>query len=134
MQTRCTKKGVDSSGVHYLSCSGTLYLSLNYHRGSGKGRPGKSLWAIARNDECHTFSEAEIGKWSDEQGDYWAVSLDAKVELGKNGERLAFFDAPINIVDPWHGYPVSGRRGSPIHRRPPDALVGRWLKELRGIG
>jgi hypothetical protein len=131
MQRRCTKQRIDPSGVHYLSCSGALYLSLNYHRGSGKGRRGKSIWAIGRDAECHTFCEAEIGKWSDARANYWAVSVDARVQLGKNGERLAFFDAPVNVTDPWHGYPISGRPGSPTRRRPPDELVGRWLDEGR---
>jgi hypothetical protein len=107
-------------------------VSLNYHRGSGKGRRDKSVWAISRDNECQTFCEAEIEKWVDAYGDMWAVSMDGRVVLGKAGERLAFFDAPVNAgVDPWHGYPISGRRGSPAHRRPPDELVDRWLGQGR---
>jgi hypothetical protein len=131
MQLRCTRERVDGSGVYYLSSSRTLYLSLNYHRGSGKGRPGKSLWAVGRDDECHLFCEAETGKWIDAQGNYWVVSEDARVQLGKNDERLAFFDAPVNNIDPWHGYPISGRRGSPSRRRPPDEVVSHWFDKRR---
>jgi hypothetical protein len=111
---------------------GNTVLSLHYHRSpSGTHKGKKALWAIARDDECHTFCEAEIGKWSDAQGNYWAVSVDARVVLGRNDERLAFFDEPVNTPDPWHGYPVSGRRGSPARRRPPDELVACWLEQGR---
>lgn len=62
----------------------------------------------------------------DGNGDYWAVAEDGAKSFGTLGERAAFFDAPVNDADPWHGYPVGGKRGLPMRRRPPDDLLKRW--------
>jgi hypothetical protein len=67
--------------------------------------------------------------WSDGNGNYWATSHDATLILGTRGERFALFDAPTNHIDPYHGYPASGRRDSANRKRPPDRLARRWLDE-----
>lgn len=123
----CRQVAVRSDGVDFLSCKDSPYISLNYHRSKGRTKHAKSLWRISRPEECHTFCEAELGNWVDSVGNYWSISRDAMIELGKLGERVAFFDSPQNNGDPWHGYPVGGRRGVPVHRRPPDSLLEVWL-------
>ncbi len=62
----------------------------------------------------------------DLDGNCWYTSRDAEVELGTRGERVAFFDAPVNETDPWHGYPIGGRQGLPSSHRPPDVVIQNW--------
>jgi hypothetical protein len=122
----CRQTTVESNGIMFLSCKGSKYISLNYHRSASRTRYPKSIWKISRPDECHTLCEAEIGNWQDKHGNYWSISRDGQIELGTRGERVAFFDSPQNKTDPWHGYPVGSRRGLPIQRRPPDDLLKAW--------
>ena len=122
----CHQIAADSDGIRFTSCKESLYISLNYHRSSSGTVHAKSIWALSRADECHCFCEAEIREWYDEKGDCWSISKDAKVEFGTRGEVVAFFDSPTNKTDPWHGYPIGGRRGLPVHRRPPDKLIEEW--------
>lgn len=126
---QCRRVAVHGENVEYESCLGTGYLSLGYHRSKAPKKHPKALWAIPRADECHTFCTSEGHGWSDDNGDCWAVAMDARRELGRNGERVAFFPEPTNDHDPWHGYPVSGRRSAPNRRRPPDGVVNQWYQE-----
>jgi len=128
---KCRQKEVDSSGIVYTSCAETLYLSLNYHRGGSSTTHPKSIWEISRPDECHVFCTAESESWADQNGDLWAVARDGEPHYGTRRERMAFFDAPVNQSDPWHGFPVGGRRGLPLRRTPPDAVVQRWWESKR---
>jgi hypothetical protein len=127
----CHQEAVTRDGINYISCKGSRYLSLNYHRSPSGTTHLKSIWLIERADECHTFCEAEIFKWSDSEGNYWSVSKDAQVELGTRGERVAYFDKPQNSGEPFHGYPVGGRRGLPSIRKPPNDILGLWMETGR---
>lgn len=122
----CHKTAVTSDGIEYASCSQSSYLSRNDHRSATGTKNQKSIWSISRPDECHAFCRAELQQWSDKDGDYWAVAKDGSEDFGTRGERVAFFDSPVNESDPWHGYPVGGKRGLPIRRSPPDELIQRW--------
>jgi hypothetical protein len=81
---------------------------------------------IGRPDECHYFCIGNLSSWNDKDGNCWAISKDAQNILGTRGERVAFYQTPGNNRDPWHGYPVGGRRGLPIRRRPPDDVLRQW--------
>ena len=109
-----------------MSCDESQYLSLHVHRSASGTRHPKSIWLLLPADECHTFCEARLQEWNDKNGDYWAVAKEGGGDFGTRGERAAFFDAPQNDTDPWHGYPVGGQRGLPIKRTPPDGLLQRW--------
>jgi hypothetical protein len=122
----CRQVKVTPDGIDFMSCKDTPYTSLNCHRAESGTQHPKSIWAIAVQEECHRFCEAEIFDWSDSDGNYWSISKDGEIELGTRGERLAYFNAPQNERDPWHGYPVGGRRGLPTVRRPPKAIIERW--------
>lgn len=125
----CRPAVVSADGITYTTCAHGQYLSLNYHRGRTRLKHPKSLWDVSRKVECHTFCNAELEGWHDAEGNAWSVTEDENVALGTRGERVAFFDGPTNTTDPWHGYPVGGRRGLPVRRRPPDVLVKRWLDD-----
>ena len=120
----CHKESVKPDGIEFASCKDSLYKSLYIHQSpSGTSHP-KSIWALTPPAECHTFCEAELQNWRDDQQNCWSISQDAKVEFGTRGERIGFFVYPgDNPTVPWHGYPVGGRRGLPVVRRPPDALT-----------
>lgn len=122
----CRQTRVTADGIEFVSCNDSLYISLNYHRSVTSTTHRKSIWILSRPDECHTFCEAELRSWQDAKGDYWAISEDGKIEFGTLSERVAFFDSPQNVTDPWHGYPVSGRKGMPSRRRPPDIIIELW--------
>ena len=74
------------------------------------------------------FCEAELLDWSDNEGNYWAISEDGQVVVGTLDERVAFFTGPGDVTVPWHGYPVGapGRVGLPSTRRPPKAVIEQW--------
>jgi hypothetical protein len=129
MDRKCERMRADASGVLFKSCSDTAYLSLDAHRSAGPTKHPKSLWAISRPEECHVFCDAEVRHWLDAGGDYWAVTRDDSLPFGTRGERMAFFSSPTNNSDPWHGFPVGGRRGMKFRSPPPDELVERWHKE-----
>lgn len=127
----CHQTGVTSDWIEFSSCDNSFYISLNYHRSSSGTSKPKSIWSLIPPDECHTFCEARLQRWMDRNGDYWAVAADGADDFGTRGERAAFFDAPGNAGDPWHGYPVGGKRGLPIQRRPPDDLLEHWYTSKR---
>lgn len=127
----CERARVDTDGISYISCSETSYLSLNYHRSQTSTKHEKACWDVPREDECHCFCESEIHQWVDPKGNLWYVSDGGSVILGKDGERLAFFDEPENDGDPWHGFPVSGRRGGAKRLRPPQSVLDKWLSSSR---
>jgi hypothetical protein len=122
---------VTNVGIEFSSCAESPYLSRNDHRSATGTKNPKSIWQLDRQSECHTFCEAELRQWSDKAGDYWAVAGEGQENFGTRGERVAFFDAPVNSGDPWHGYPVGGKRGLPIQRRPPDDIIERWYNAKR---
>jgi hypothetical protein len=125
----CRQIEANKDGILFRSCNASTYISLNVHRSASGTRHAKSLWTISRDDECHMFCEAEWSNWSDGKGNYWAISKDGQVVIGKQGERVAFFDGPGNVLDPWHGYPVGppSKTGVPTTRRPPKELIDRWM-------
>jgi len=129
MARACRRVAAHDTDVEFESCLSTTYMSLGYHRSKATTKHVKAIWAIQRADECHTFCTSERSGWSDADGNRWAVSKDAARKLGVAGERLAFFPKRSNAHDPWHGYPVSGRKRAPQRRRPPDEIVHRWLQE-----
>lgn len=122
----CRRTAVASDGVLFDSCQQTSYKSVNYHRATATTKHPKSQWNVSRDDECHTFCRAEAESWKDAKGNYWAVAEAGDPDLGTRGERVAFFDAPRNPRDPWHGFPVGTKRGALAFTPPPDDLVLKW--------
>jgi hypothetical protein len=115
-------------GVSFESCDDSPYKSLDVHRSQSGTKQPKSIWnsELSRADECHTFCEAELNGWSDDNGNCWSVAKDGEMDFGTHEERVAFFWAPQNDGDPWHGFPVAGRRGLAFRQKLPDALIERW--------
>jgi hypothetical protein len=104
------------------------YKSMNYHR-QPKLKPGKTIWqsAISREAEYNYFEQCEANVWLSSSGDYWWVSKEAKIAVGLNGERLAFFPVCRNEPGPWHGYPVSAI--SDRDYEVPNELIDIWEKD-----
>jgi hypothetical protein len=117
-------------GVLFESCDNSAYKSLDVHRSESRTRHPKSIWnkKLSRPDECHTFCEAKLREWRDEHGDCWAVAKDGEMDFGTHEERVAFFWEPKNDRDPWHGFPVAGRRGLTFTRKLPDELIEQWFE------
>jgi hypothetical protein len=130
---RFKQVGKNPAGVLFASCAETSYLSLDAHRASSSTRHQKSIWSIKRADECHVFCVAESGRWSDPSGHYWSVASDGEPAYGTRGERMAFFSKPVNVADPWHGFPFGMRRGLAFHRSPPSDLVDQWYHKDKRI-
>lgn len=124
----CRQVGVDQNGVEFVACDDSKYMSLNVHRSKTGTKHNKSIWneGLSRGDECHTFCEAHIHKWSDEEGDCWSVVKEGEAPFGTRDERLAFFWEPQNDGESWHGFPVSRRGDLSFRRRPPDRLIEQW--------
>lgn len=129
VERRCKRIRTDTAGILFSSCGQTSYLSMDVHRAMSATRHQKSVWAITRPDECHVFCVAEGANWLGTDGNCWAISPDGEVSFGTRGERMAFFWSPANATDPWHGFPVGGRRGMRFKKSPPDELVEQWHKE-----
>ena len=130
---RCRQGNISNDGLEFTACEGTPYLSLDYHQPFSQLRHVKSIWLLSRVDECHAFCEARLSHWSDQAGNYWTVTKDGdKRLLGDRGERMAFFPAPSDETDTWHGFPVGGGKDAlPFKQRPPADLVQRWTQEQR---
>lgn len=106
---------------------GRSYKSMNYHRHGGFKR-GKTIWHsnFSVISEAQAFDESDFNQWVDPDGQLWWVSKDAKVTLGVNGERLAFFPACSNHPGPWHGYPVAPANDE--NYEVPEPLITTWEK------
>lgn len=114
-----------SDGVRYLfTSSGKSYRSLDYHR-ANRGRPNKSVWSVARDEEFDIFEIADSNDWNDGERGYWGFLGHNPAEIGCDGERLAVFPFKAASADDWHGYPV---HVSEV-RRPTVDLVERWQHE-----
>lgn len=106
--------------------TGKLYISLFYHR--DLTRAHKSAWcrAVPPPMEYGIFCDADTHLWRDQQDHYWAVHAGGTTVLGARGERLSKFPCPSNVMDPWHGFPVS-----PLERgdddAPADDFVDAWI-------
>ena len=117
---------IEPDGIVFGHTSkGRTYKSLNYHR-QPKLKPGKTIWdsSVSRDAEYGYFEHSEDKEWLSSSGDYWWVSKNAKLAIGLNGERIAFFPICHNHPGPWHGYPVS-----PISNRDyeiPSELIDKW--------
>jgi hypothetical protein len=130
----CRQIDVDQDGVEFVACDESKYKSLNVHRSRSGTRHNKSIWNgdLSRGDECHAFCEAHLQKWHDGEGDCWSVAKDeGGIPFGTRDERLAFFWAPQNDPDPWHGFPVSRKGELPFSKSPPDWLVEQWRASER---
>jgi hypothetical protein len=120
--------GPADGGILFKACDNqSKYKSLDAHQSASCTKHQKSVWSDkwSRADECHIFCEAKIRKWIDKNGDCWSVTREGDEDYGPRREIVAFFDAPQNDTDPWHGYPV-GAKGLPIRRWPPDNLLKQW--------
>jgi len=120
-------------GILFKTCDDSSYKSLDAHRSESGTRHQKSIWNddLSRNDECHTFCEANIEQWHDKDGNCWSVVTGKTVYFGTRKEWVAFFWMPQNDVDPWHGFPVSRTGKVPFLRKLPDELVERWRQNSR---
>lgn len=129
----CRQIGVGQTGVEFVACDESKYMSLHVHRSKTGTRHKKSIWneGLSRGDECHTFCEAHIQKWHDKEGDCWSVADEGAIPFGTRDERIAFFWAPRNDADPWHGFPVRHGGELPFRRKPPDELIEQWHKSGR---
>lgn len=101
---------------HLYACHGRpAYLSVNYHRSVARSND-KGAWRISRDDEAFRFycafdylneSAKYPGLWHIEGGNEY---------VGVDKELIAFFPAPVNSGENWHGYPFTFARRSPADR------------------
>lgn len=124
MARKCHYLYCDRSGRYYCACDGRTYLCHAHHR-SSSFLNSKSQWVLTRPEECHLFCQACLLKSEEGALGYWFISRGGKRIFGTRQERVAFFEAPQNQTDPWHGYPVSGARRGAGHRPPPE-VVTSW--------
>lgn len=124
----CRRVEVSAGGINFSSCKNTRYMSLNYHRSPSTTTHPKSIWIIPPPEECHYFCLAEMLHWYDDDDNCWSVSKDAAEKFGSRGERLGFYQKPVNSQDPWHGFPVGSKRGLQFRRNLPIKLLQEWLE------
>lgn len=122
----CEIVEVRNDMTEFKACTGSTYLSLNYHHGAPDRH--KTKWALAREEECGVFCHAQEQDWDDGDENLWSIGQNGSLIYGKTQERMAFFDGS-NASDTWHGFPVSGRSGTSNRRRPPQTIAQRWLNQ-----
>lgn len=117
-----------SAGISFgPNSSGKMYISVFYHRMTGK-RYRKNTWCatVSPSMEYDIFCTADDGSWQDSHGHYWGLRAGGATQLGSRGERLCKFPCTSNVSDPWHGFPVS-----PMYEgdkdAPSDDFVERWI-------
>lgn len=91
------------------------YLSVYYHRSKARSND-KGCWSISRPEEGFRFycaydnnnlSNIYPGLWHIENG---------KSYIGEDNELIAYFPAPKNANESWHGFPFTFERKSPPDR------------------
>lgn len=129
MPKNCHFVNAQGAEHYFTSCQDTLYLCHPHHRSSSfHGK--KSQWNITRPEECHVFCQAVVLGTSETSGGLWFISQGGKRKVGKNQERLAFFEPQTSAPEPWHGYPVGVQKRGAAHR-PPAEVVQAWLESGR---
>lgn len=107
--------------------TGKFYISIFYHRGTNR-LVFKNKWHpdISPFTEYEIFCFADDGNWFDARGHYWGVRERGEAILGCSGERLCKFPKTSNVIDPWHGFPVSPMEDGDDYR-PSDDIVEAWI-------
>ena len=99
----------------YACASRPSYMSVDYHRAAGRAN-NKGLWIISRDEEATRFYCAiDHNNSSPEYPGMWHLETD-DTYVGRDRELIAFFPAPENPTDPWHGYPFTFERAAPKAR------------------
>lgn len=91
------------------------YLSVYYHRSAARSS-AKGLWAVPRDEEAGRFFCAfDNGNSSPLYAGLWHIENDYTY-VGEAKELIAYFPAPVNPGENWHGYPFTFARKSPPER------------------
>lgn len=105
------------------------YLCSSHHRGARRGRD-KHEWDrgnVPPAVEYQLFCTSDSNDWFDSNGYYWGFGhREGRMILGTQKERLCMFQPPVNLTDPWHGYPVSPLLNGDDDA-PPDDFVQGWI-------
>lgn len=91
------------------------YLSVYYHRSAARSS-AKGLWAVPRDDEAGRFFCAfDNGNAAPFYDGLWHIENE-NTYVGEAKELIAYFPAPVNPGENWHGYPFTFARKSPPDR------------------
>lgn len=105
----------DRNDLLYSLVDAPQYLSVFYHRSAARQKD-KGRWCIAEKEEALRFYCAnENNNFSAECPGLWHIETSGD-SVGVEGEIIAFFPAPQNLGDFWHGYPFTFSRKAPIAR------------------
>ena len=117
----CTHAYVVSSAIAanndllYQCGQRPAYLSVYYHRSAARSND-KGLWTVSRDEEVVRFYCAfDHGNGSPLYAGLWHIEND-NTYLGEAKELIAYFPAPVNPGENWHGYPFTFARRSPPDR------------------
>lgn len=91
------------------------YLSVYYHRSKARSND-KGQWVISRPEEGFRFYCAYDNKnKSDIYPGLWHIE-NGNTYIGDDYELIAYFPAPKNNNESWHGFPFTFGRKSPPDR------------------
>ncbi len=104
------------------------YVARNDHQHWATAQ--RNRWATSCLPECQysIFLDAQNNGWRDSRPQLWGLRAHLPV-LGTNRQRLAKFPEPQNLIDPWHGYPISSQdENAPGVHVPERSLLNRWVE------
>lgn len=108
-------KSTDNNNVLYSCKTRPDYLSVYYHR-SGALAANKGCWTISKEEELFRFYCAYDNKnCTPTYAGLWHIES-AEIYIGTNDEMIAYFPAPVNANDPWHGFPFTFAKKAPVER------------------
>jgi hypothetical protein len=110
-----------------------FYLAIFYHRSLARQKD-KGRWVITESEEAFRFYCAhDSSNLSALYPGLWHIEVENKV-IGAADELIAFFPAPKNSGDPWHGYPFRFGRAAPPKRIKALKDVAERLFQQEKIG
>lgn len=118
------KVKLNGNGLFGPTSKANYYKPVSYHNKTAESNKHKTTWVLKQNEQYEAFRVCDEQEWLCIKNKGLFSILDkGDVIMGTNEERLSFFPKPINITDPYHGYPVDSSEYEPSVE-----LVDTWLE------
>jgi hypothetical protein len=115
----------NTDGLFGPTSKAHFYKPVYYHNRSAIVNRNKNKWVLKENEQFEVFRISDESDWlcKSNKG-LFSILNNGEIKLGENEERLSFFKKPVNVTDPWHGFPVNSGEYEPS-----TELVDKWLKD-----